>query len=319
MGRTTTKTTVTTNKFSVYEKVTNRIIQELEKGIIPWEKPWSGGFDGAFNRFSGNTYSLINQCLLNHTGEYGSYLQWKQLAEKMHPEKVKANEWPGGVKKGAEKEFVVFWKITKKKETDPKTGEEVEKTIPVLRYFEVFHISQVQIEGLEPLTKEERKALNPVEEAEDIISNYLTRSGVKMTRELSNKAYYAPYSDSVVVPLLNQFKEVGEAYSTYFHELTHSTGHKTRLDRFGSNPADNLFGSESYSKEELVAEMGSAFILNYLGIETDHSFRNSSAYIQGWLKALKNDTRLITSASSKAEKAVKLILNLTDEAKDEEE
>lgn len=290
---------------SVYEMVTDRIISELENGTIPWEKPWSGGFDGAFNRISKRPYSLINQCMLKHTGEYASFKQWGELG--------------GKVKKGEKAEFVVFWKILPVKEKDEKTGEESTKMIPLLRYYNVFHISQV--EGVEPLAKEDRENVrnNPVEEAENVIADYLGRSGVKMERTLSNRAFYRPFSDEVVVPKLEQFKEVAEAYSTYFHELTHSTGHKSRFDRFGSNPAENMFGSESYSKEELVAEMGSAFILNYLGIESKKSFRNSSAYIQGWLKALKNDTRMITSAASKAEKAVKLILNIKEEAKETEE
>lgn len=296
-----TKATAKSSK-SVYEMVTDRIIQELEQGTIPWEKPWSGGFDGAFNRMSKRPYSLINQCMLKHTGEYASFKQWGELG--------------GKIKKGEKAEFVVFWKILPVKEKDEKTGEEETKMIPLLKYYNVFHISQV--EGVEPLEKEDREDIknNPVEEAENVISDYLKRSGVKMERILSNRAFYRPFSDEVVIPHLDQFKEVSEAYSTYFHELTHSTGHKTRLDRFGNNPADNMFGSESYSKEELVAEMGSAFILNHLGIESKKSFRNSSAYIQGWLKALKNDTRLITSAASKAEKAVKLILDIKDEEKE---
>lgn len=289
-------------KKSVYEMVTEKIISELENGIIPWEKPWSGGFNGAFNRVSKKQYSLINQCMLRHNGEYATFKQWQELG--------------GRIKKGAKSEFVVFWKIYPVTEKDDK-GNETKKNVPILRYYNVFHISDV--EGVEPLANEERKTIDPVEEAENIISDYLTRSGVRMERVLSNKAYYAPYSDSVTVPKLEQFKEVSEAYSTYFHELTHSTGHKNRLDRFPKDISENLFGSESYSKEELVAEMGAAMILSYLGIESKKSFRNSTAYIQGWLKALKNDVRLITSASSKAEKAVKLILNEKEDSKGNEE
>ncbi len=112
-----------------------------------------------------------------------------------------------------------------------------------------------------------------------------------------------------------QFQVVNEYYSTTFHEITHSTGHKTRLDRLQTGQIA-AFGSEEYSKEELVAEIGSATLMNLLGIETVKTFRNTTvktfrnttAYIQSWLNVLKNDNKFIVSASSKAEKAVNFIL-----------
>ena len=104
-----------------------------------------------------------------------------------------------------------------------------------------------------------------------------------------------------------QFQVVNEYYSTTFHEITHSTGHKTRLDRLQTGQVA-AFGSEEYSKEELVAEIGSATLMNLLGIETVKTFRNTAAYIQSWLNVLKNDNKFIVSASSKAEKAVNFIL-----------
>ena len=113
----------------------------------------------------------------------------------------------------------------------------------------------------------------------------------------------------VQVPCLSQYDNVGEYYSTVFHELTHSTGHKSRLNRFKDNKSAR-FGTQTYSKEELCAEIGSATILNMLNIESDNTFNNSVAYIQNWLKVLRNDNKFIVSASGKAEKAVKLILNL---------
>ena len=104
-----------------------------------------------------------------------------------------------------------------------------------------------------------------------------------------------------------QYKAINEYYSTTFHELTHSTGHKNRLNRLQTG-AVAAFGGEEYSKEELVAEIGSASLMNMLGIETTKTFRNSAAYIQSWLKVLKNDNKFIVSAASKAEKAVNYIL-----------
>lgn len=123
----------------------------------------------------------------------------------------------------------------------------------------------------------------------------------------SNRAYYRPSDDSVVVPLKEQYNLINEYYSTTFHELTHSTGHKNRLDRLETGAVAS-FGSETYSKEELVAEIGSATLMNVTGIETPKTFKNSTAYIQNWLQVLKNDNKFIVSASSKAEKAVNYIL-----------
>ena len=115
--------------------------------------------------------------------------------------------------------------------------------------------------------------------------------------------------DTVVTPLPEQFKDRAEYYSALFHELVHSTGHATRLNRLTECAA---FGSEVYSTEELVAEIGSASILATLGIETEASMSNSAAYIKGWLKALKNDKRMIVTASAKAEKAIRMILNIAE-------
>ncbi|MCD7817944.1 MAG: antirestriction protein, partial [Lachnospiraceae bacterium] len=138
-------------------------------------------------------------------------------------------------------------------------------------------------------------------------SEYVSRTGIDFKECASNQAFYSPMQDKVVVPMKSQFQNIEEYYSTTFHELTHSTGHASRLDRFTDGRAA-AFGSETYSKEELVAEIGSANILNRLGIETEKSFKNSAAYIQSWLRVLKNDNKFIVSAASKAEKAVEYIM-----------
>lgn len=279
-------------KTNVYEMVTERIIAELEKGVIPWEKPWTGVRSGAFNRVSKRPYSLLNQMLLKHTGEYATYKQWQDLG--------------GQVKKGEKSEIVVFWKIIEAEETNKDTGEKETKKIPLLRYYNVFHISQV--EGVEPLAPEQlNDEVEPIEEADKIITDYITREHIEFTECRSNEAYYSPSQDAVVVPMKEQYKVINEYYSTTFHELTHSTGHKNRLNRLETG-AVAAFGSETYSKEELVAEIGSASLMNLLGIETVKTFRNSAAYIQSWLQVLRNDNKFIVSASSKAEKAVNYIL-----------
>lgn len=279
-------------KANVYGMVTNRIIAELEKGNIPWEKPWTGVRSGAYNRITKRPYSLLNQMLLQHRGEYATFKQWQDLG--------------GHVRKGEKSEIVVFWKIFESKEANSDTGEIEIKTIPLLRYYNVFHISQV--EGVEPLTEQQlNNDVEPLEAGDKIITDYINREHLNFIECKSNKAYYSPSNDTVVVPLKEQYNLINEYYSTTFHELTHSTGHKDRLNRLQSG-AVAAFGSENYSKEELVAEIGSATLMSIAGIETAKTFRNSTAYIQNWLQVLRNDNKFIVSASSKAEKAVNYIL-----------
>ena len=279
-------------KANVYDMVTNRIIAELEKGKIPWEKPWTGVRDGAYNRITKRPYSLLNQMILQHRGEYATFKQWQDLG--------------GHVRKGEKSEIVVFWKIFESKETNPDTGEIEIKKIPLLRYYNVFHISQV--EGVEPLAPEQlNDEVEPIEAGDKIITAYINREHLNFVECKSNKAYYSPTNDTVVVPLKEQYNLINEYYSTTFHELTHSTGHKNRLNRLQTG-AVAAFGSEDYSKEELVAEIGSATLMSIARIETPKTFRNSTAYIQNWLQVLRNDNKFIVSASSKAEKAVNYIL-----------
>lgn len=273
---------------NVYEMVTDRIIKQLEQGVIPWRKTWSGVRGGAYNRVSKKTYSLINQIMLLHEGEYASYKQWQSLG--------------GQVRKGEKSEMVVFWKIVQVDDTD-ENGDPVKKNVPVLRYYNVFHISQV--DGVEPLDKPVTSDIEPIEAAEGVLMDYINREGIKLEREASNQAYYVPSLDTIHLPLLEQFTDAAEYYSVAFHEATHSTMKPERCDRPQKMAA---FGSESYSKEELVAEIGSATLLNITGIETDGTFQNNAAYIKSWLKVLRDDSKFIVSASSKAEKAVRYIL-----------
>lgn len=277
---------------SVYEMVTERIINQLEQGIIPWQKPWTGVRSGAYNRISKKSYSLINQMMLKHDGEYATFKQWESLG--------------GHVRKGEKSEIVVFWKITPVEETKEDGTKEI-KQIPLLRYYNVFHISQV--EGVEPLAEDERDQIEPIEKAENVLHDYWTRENIKVEHKAGDRAYYSPTHDMICLPLFEQFTDTSEYYSTAFHESVHSTMKESRCNRAEDRKGKLVaFGSDDYSKEELVAEIGSANILNILGIETTKSFRNSAAYIQNWLSVLKNDVKFIVSASSKAEKAVKYIL-----------
>ena len=278
---------------SVYEMVTERIINQLEKGIVPWRKPWTGIRSGAYNRISKKSYSLLNQMLLKHEGEYATYNQWESLG--------------GHVRKGEKSEIVVFWKIQPIEETK-EDGTKETKQVPILRYFNVFHISQV--EGVEPLTKDDLKSIEPIEKAENVLHDYWSREGIEVKHIGGDEAYYSPSRDLIRLPLFDQFTDANEYYSTAFHESIHSTMKESRCNRAEDRKGKLVaFGSNDYSKEELIAEIGSASLMNIIGIETSKTFQNSSAYIQGWLSKLRNDVKFIVSASSKAEKAVNYILN----------
>lgn len=278
-------------KKSVYEIITERIIEQLENGVIPWQKPWTGTHSGAYNRISNKPYSLLNQMILKHGGEYATFKQWSDLG--------------GKIRKGEKSEVVTFWKIQPYEEEN-ENGEKVIKQIPLLRYYNVFHISQV--DGVEPKEQLKISNLEPIEEAEKIKTDYMNREHLKIFEKVTNDAFYLPIQDYIQVPCKEQYQDIEEFYSTLFHEMIHSTGHKSRLNRPDMQGIVR-HGSEKYSKEELTAELGSAMIINILGIETEKSFKNSSGYIQDWLQVLKNDNKFIVSASSRAEKAVKYILN----------
>ena len=270
----------------IYKEVTDRIIAQMENGIIPWRKPWIAS-NQAVSHVTGKAYSLLNQMMLGRAGEYVTFKQCQQEG--------------GKVKKGEKASMLVFWKWVETE--DEETHEK--KEVPFLRYYNVFHIDQC--EGLKARYAETLPATaDPNENAEVFINDYLFRSGVKLTHESGDRAYYQPAFDRVVLPCMEQFAETAEYYSTAFHELTHSTGHESRLNRLDRTA---FFGTEAYSKEELIAEIGAAALVSYSGLETPSSFRNNAAYIQNWLGVLKGDKRFIVSAAGKAEKAVKLILN----------
>lgn len=275
---------------NVYEMVTERIIEQLENGIIPWQKPWTGSKNGAYNRVSMKPYSVLNQMLLQHSGEYATFKQWTEAR--------------GHIRKGARSEIVTFWKMQLVEEEE-EDGTKVKKQIPLLRYYNVFHISQV--DGVEPKEKMELQEHEPIEEAERIKQEYIEREHLQIYEKITDKAFYTPTFDYIEVPCKEQYEHIEEFYSTLFHEMVHSTGHYNRLNRLESG-ASTRFGSATYSKEELTAEIGSAMILNRLGIETEKTFKNSTAYVQNWLQVLRNDNKFIISASSKSEKAVKYIL-----------
>lgn len=267
----------------VYQMVTDRIIEKLEEGIAPWRKHWNAS-GVAMNWKTQKPYRGINTLLLD-PGEYATFKQIKEAG--------------GKVKKGAKSEIVVFWKWLEKEDEDGET-----KKIPFLKYYRVFEIN-TQVEGL----KSKRDVItydhNPIEEAEKIFKGYPNAPAYTYN---PGRAYYQPALDKINVPPLKDFKVPEEYYSTLFHEMVHSTGHRSRLARTGIEDVA-AFGSETYSKEELVAEMGAAMLSGFSGIDNS-TMDNSANYIGGWLRSLKDDKRLVVQAAAQAQKASDHILGL---------
>lgn len=268
----------------VYDYVTQNIIEQLKQGTIPWQKPWRDGVP--INYITRKPYRGINLFLLPKSGEYLTFKQVEGLG--------------GKVKKGSKAHMIVFWKISKyEKEKKLSSGETrtEEVIVPILRYYKVFHLSDV--EGIE--SKLETFEHNSIESAEKIVNEY---NEVPILH-LEDSAYYSPSRDFINLPSKEKFSKIEEYYSTAFHEIVHSTGHKSRLNRF--EPEGMIFGSETYSSEELVAELGASMLCGVAGIE-QMTINNSAAYIKSWLSKLQGDSTLIIRASSKAQKASDYIL-----------
>ena len=287
---------------AVYKMVTDRVLEMINKGIIPWNKPWS--FSGksedeqAINYVTRKPYSLINQWLLMEPGEY---LTFKQV--------VAAH---GKIRKGAKARFVVFFTHVPIEKKDERTGETEIATYPFLRYYNVFHIKDTEgiASKIEATVPDAPVADLPVcAEADAAIDAYVaSQNGLRFINDKeSDRAYYSPAEDKVVVPMRSQFNEMAEYYSTAFHELTHSTLIESRCNRRTAG-AVAFYGSREYSREELVAEMGAAMLCSNFKVDTEKAFRNSVGYLQGWAGKLKNDPRAIVVAAGKAEKAVRYIL-----------
>ncbi len=272
----------------VYEIVTGQIIEKLKAGEIPWRKPWAGGLP--INYVSRKPYTGINLMLLPGGGEF---LTWNQV-----------QKLGGHVKKGSKSLIVVFFKMLE--------NEDGEKRIPYLRYYRVFKLEDV--EGIP--SKLEIIEHDPIEACEKVAGEF---TEVPVKHDNSSRAYYTPSGDFVNVPGLDCFPIREEYYSTLFHELVHSTGHPARLNRFEAGPGATAekFGSEKYSFEELVAELGAGMLCGVCGIES-RTLDNSTAYVQGWLKTLQNDKTMIVKAASKAQKAADYIQGIKKEEEKEE-
>lgn len=288
---------------NVYEIITERITKQLSEGVIPWEKPWlciKGERVGGWSHKTGASYSLLNQLMLPAEGEYITYQQIQDEGGSLH--------------KGAQGYPICFWKNQRITVRNPRTNVDEEQNIPCLKYYTVY-----RIEDCDGITAnfsadesifEGRKEPQKCKAAEAVIKNYLKESGVKLEHKAGSHAFYRPFDDKVTLPLAKQFEKKAEYYSTVFHELIHSTGHRSRLNRLRTDTYNSR--GDSYSLEELVAEIGACATLYHLRLETKSSIKNSNAYIQSWLNALRNDSKMIVKATARAQKAVRYLFEGPD-------
>lgn len=277
---------------SVYDQITERIIALLEKGTVPWRKPWKAQAGLPRNLVTKKPYRGINVFLL-HAMSYESpyWLTFRQT-----------QELGGNVRKGEKACPVVFWKQLAIE--DKETGETGK--IPLLRFYYVFNTAQC--DGLKKIPVMVETPFNAPTKPDEIVTFMPKRPDIKhgLTR-----AYYSPKEDIVAMPHRERFKDAAGYYATLFHELIHSTGHASRLNRSILTESAG-FGSNPYCKEELIAEMGAAFLCGQAEI-VESTLENSAAYLNGWLEQLQNDRSLIVQAATQAQKAADFILNVKHE------
>jgi antirestriction protein ArdC len=269
-----------------YQAITDRFIEQLNRGTVPWQKPWFG----VQNIVSRKPYRGINALLLG-SAEYQSpfWLTYKQTID-----------LGGYVRKGERSTAVIYYKILEKRDDagnlkvrDDRRPERV----PFVRWASVFNLDQT--EGIEPpvIAVQEGPTL-PLERAAAIVEN----AKLCPIHHAGFAAHYSPQDDVIRVPSPSTFHSREDYYHSLYHEMIHASGHSSRLDREGVTQQAR-FGSERYSKEELTAELGAAFLSNEAGILDSVRFENSAAYLGSWVQKLENDPRMIVSAASQAQEA----------------
>lgn len=274
---------------SEYRKaVTERLIGMLESGTAPWQKPWDAGI-AAMNRphnFNGRPYHGVNALMLWCTAIDKGYEDPRWLTFKQ------VNKLGGHVNKGEKAQIVEYWQWEKEVE-NPETGEKEKVPLEHPKVYRAAVFNADQCTGLPKLRRQAQK-WSPVERAENIIA----ANGVPVTHNTDGSAFYSSGGDFICLPPRESFATVDAYYSTLLHEVGHSTGHPTRLNReFGGQ-----FGSEGYAREELRAELASTFLCGELGIATTGSDEQHAAYVKSWVSALKNDYNEIFRAAADAEK-----------------
>jgi antirestriction protein ArdC len=285
---------------SVYEIITERIIAQLESGVAPWRKPWTS--KAPANLVSQKEYRGLNVLSLASQGYPSRF--WLTFNQ--------ANKLGGKIQKGQRGSLVVYWNIGEEREVRKPDGSSKKQTPFLLRYSSVFNLAQTEGIDIPARLLDEQRENNPIADCEAIVDGMPNRPGF----EQSDKAWYRPSNDTVGMPARGLFHSSEEFYSTLFHELTHATGHTSRVGREGIEQL-NTFGSESYSREELVAEMGAAMLCGVTGI-SPATLDNSAAYLKTWIARLKSDSKLIVQAASAAQKAADYIRNVNANSSERE-
>ena len=272
-------------KNQAYERITDRITTLLEQGTVPWHKPWKAKTGWPRNYVSQKTYRGINVFLLSAMSyESPCWLTFRQ-----------ASQLGGNVRKGEKSCPVVFWKPMRIE--DKESGEE--KKIPLLRIYHVFNAAQCDGLPDAPPVTVEVVTVKPAEIVAQMPQPPVIKHGMVC-------AYYSPYDDCVGMPARERFESEETFFSTLFHELVHATGHESRLKRT-TLAENNGFGSDPYCREELIAEMGAAFLCGHAEI-IERTIDSSAAYIHGWLERIRQDKTLIVQAAAQAQKAADFIL-----------
>lgn len=281
----------------VYQLVTDRIIVELEKGTVPWKQTWTDSTPR--NLVSGNPYRGINALLLGSMGfKRNLFLSFKQ-----------AKDMGASIRKGEKATPIVFW--SRKEKEDPDTKDK--KVISVLRYYNVFNVDQCEGIPLEKIPSLMEREHTPIEECEALVVGMRNAPRIE---HAGDEAYYVPSTDSITMPPPSTFDSDAEYYGTLFHELVHSSGHESRLNRKEVTGAI-AFDSEEYAIEELTAEIGATFLKAETGLPME-SVENNAAYIKHWLGKLRDDKRFIMRASGQAQKAADYIRNVREIEKEVE-
>ena len=276
-------------KFDPYQAITDKVIDLLEQGTVPWVKPWSTVPPLSIR---GTGYRGINHFILSCAPYTDNrWLTFKEISAR-----------GGHVIKGEKHWPVVFFKWITKEQSD---GTTEGSTFPILVYYRVFNVEQTEGLELPPVETIEGGEFTPVESAEAIVADMPSPPKVETKGQ---QACYIPSTDTVEMPAKERFRNEESYYSVKLHELVHSTGHKSRLDRKEVS-APQPFGSADYSKEELVAEMGAAYLCGRAGI-LETTIDNSVSYIDGWLSKLRKDKKLLVIAAAQAQKAADYILNV---------
>ncbi|GAB4039897.1 MULTISPECIES: zincin-like metallopeptidase domain-containing protein [Spirosoma] len=310
----TPKSTVSTTANSsesvdIYQKITNLFIEKIEEGVNPWNKTWSTAGLAPQNYFTKTTYQGINLFLLALTPyDVPFFCTFNQ---------VKAQG--GKIRAGAKSLPVVYWNVVDSKtETVTRDGKEEPKKNSFIKYYNVFNVRDVEgIDFVIPQLTVAQQKNRTIAVCENLVASMPKAPLIRHTNK--NAAYYVPSADYVNMPDLEQFTCSAEYYKVLFHELTHATGHQSRLNREGVTQLCR-FGSTNYSKEELVAELGASFLSTFTGIASPELLDNAAAYLKGWLRPLKEDKKFIFWAAKEAQKAVQFIApNLTDWQPTEEE